>query len=150
MKKWLHFQNYSVFRHNILCCLWIQMSFFLSFIFFSSFYLNFVFSSILFLPLLFQKPHYKSHQRPWDTGCVHLDLGPPWTLERFLNPSTSFHKGGDLGSSCRSSAVTNLTSIMRTWVQSLALLRGLRIGYCHELWHRSQTQLGSCVAVAVV
>ena len=30
------------------------------------------------------------------------------------------------------------------------LLSGLRIQRCHGLWCRSQTQLGSCVAVAVV
>ena len=34
-------------------------------------------------------------------------------------------------------------------VQSLALLRGLRIWHCCELWRRSQTWLGSDVAVAV-
>ena len=38
----------------------------------------------------------------------------------------------------------------RLRVRSLASLRGLRIGHCHELWWRSQTQLGSGVAVAVV
>ena len=38
---------------------------------------------------------------------------------------------------------------MRTQVRSLALLRGLRIRRCPELWCRSQIQLGSCVAVAV-
>ena len=38
---------------------------------------------------------------------------------------------------------------MRTWVQSLASLSGLRLWHCHELWYRSQMQLGSCVAVAV-
>ena len=31
----------------------------------------------------------------------------------------------------------------------LAFLSGLRIWRCHELWHRSQMQLGSCIAVAV-
>ena len=36
------------------------------------------------------------------------------------------------------------------WVRSLALLRGLRIRHCYELWWRSQMQLGSLVAVAVV
>ena len=35
-------------------------------------------------------------------------------------------------------------------VQSLALLRGLRIQRCCELWCRSQMQLGSGVPVAVV
>ena len=34
---------------------------------------------------------------------------------------------------------------MRTWVQSLALLSGLRIWHCHELWYRSQVWLVSCV-----
>ena len=39
---------------------------------------------------------------------------------------------------------------MRMWVQSLALLSGLRIWYCQELWCRSQMWLRSHVAVAVV
>ena len=38
---------------------------------------------------------------------------------------------------------------MRMQVQSLALLGGLRIRHCSELWCRSQTQLISHVAVAV-
>ena len=38
---------------------------------------------------------------------------------------------------------------MRSWVQSLASLSGLRIWRCFELWYRSQTWLGSQVAVAV-
>ena len=43
---------------------------------------------------------------------------------------------------------TNLVS-MRTWVQSLASLSGLRIWRCHELWFRPQMRLRSGVAVAV-
>ena len=39
---------------------------------------------------------------------------------------------------------------MRLRVRSLASLRGLGIQCCPELWCRSQTQLGSHVAVAVV
>ena len=39
---------------------------------------------------------------------------------------------------------------MRLRVRSLALLHGLRIWGCRELWCRSQTRLGSCVAAAVV
>ena len=39
---------------------------------------------------------------------------------------------------------------MRTHVQSLASLTRLRIWNCHELWCTSQTQLGYCVAEAVV
>ena len=38
---------------------------------------------------------------------------------------------------------------MRLRVWSLALVSGLRIGRCRELWCRSQTQLGSSVAVAL-
>ena len=38
----------------------------------------------------------------------------------------------------------------RMWVLSLALLGGLRIQHCCELWYRSQTWLGSNVAVTVV
>ena len=38
---------------------------------------------------------------------------------------------------------------MRLQVRSLALLSGLRIRYRHELWCRSQMQLGSGVAVVV-
>ena len=41
--------------------------------------------------------------------------------------------------------------IMRLLFQSLALLSGLRVWCCSELWYRSQqTRLGSHVAVAVV
>ena len=40
--------------------------------------------------------------------------------------------------------------IMRLRVQSLALLSGLRIWRCHEMWCRSQTWLRSGIAGAVV
>ena len=39
---------------------------------------------------------------------------------------------------------------MRTWVRPLALISGLGIRHCCELWCRLHTQLGSRVAVAVV
>ena len=38
----------------------------------------------------------------------------------------------------------------RTQVRSLASLSGLKIQHCHGLWCRSQTRLGSGVAMAVV
>ena len=41
----------------------------------------------------------------------------------------------------------NMTRIHRVW--SLALLTGLRIGHCQELWCSLETRLGSGVAVAV-
>ena len=34
---------------------------------------------------------------------------------------------------------------MRMWVPSLALISGLRIQHCHELWCRSQTRLRSAL-----
>ena len=39
---------------------------------------------------------------------------------------------------------------MRLQVRSLASISGLRIRRCQELWCRSQTWLGSGIAVAVV
>ena len=45
-------------------------------------------------------------------------------------------------------AETNLTRNHEV-VASLASLSGLRSRNCHELWCRSQTWLGSCIAVAV-
>ena len=39
---------------------------------------------------------------------------------------------------------------MRMQVRSLALLSGLRMQHCRELWCRSQTWLGSGIAVALV
>ena len=38
---------------------------------------------------------------------------------------------------------------MRTQVQSLALLSGLRVWRCHKLWCRSKMRLRSYIAVAV-
>ena len=38
---------------------------------------------------------------------------------------------------------------MRWWVRSLVSLSGLRIWCCHDLWYRSQMQLGARVAVAM-
>ena len=46
--------------------------------------------------------------------------------------------------------LTNLTSIHEDAVQSWALISGLRVRCCCELWCREQTQLRSHAAVAVV
>ena len=46
------------------------------------------------------------------------------------------------GSSHCGSVETNPLACMRTQVQSLASLRGLRIRHCCELWCRSQMRLG--------
>ena len=46
--------------------------------------------------------------------------------------------------------LTNLTrNHERLQVRSLALLSGLRIRSCRELWCRLQTRLRSCVVVAL-
>ena len=39
---------------------------------------------------------------------------------------------------------------MKMQVRYLAVLSGLRIWCCCDLWYGSQTGLGSCIAVAVV
>ena len=46
--------------------------------------------------------------------------------------------------------VTNSTTIHEDVGSIPCLARGLMIQRCHELWCRSQKQLRSCVAVAVV
>ena len=46
--------------------------------------------------------------------------------------------------------LTNPTRNVRFRVRSPPLLSGLRIWRCCELWCRFLTQLGSCVAVALV
>ena len=46
--------------------------------------------------------------------------------------------------------VKNELVSMRMQGPSLALVSGLRIQLCHELWCRLQTKLGSGIAVAVV
>ena len=45
--------------------------------------------------------------------------------------------------------VKNMTSIHEDVCSTPGLAQGLRIQCCHELWHRSKTQLGSGVAVPV-
>ena len=47
------------------------------------------------------------------------------------------------------SAVINQRVSVKTWVQSLASLSGLRIQHCRELRCRLQTQLGSGIALVV-
>ena len=59
----------------------------------------------------------------------------------------------DIKTTHRISVVAQRTWIwiasVRTQVQFLALLSGLRIQCCRELWCRWQMRLGSCIAVAV-
>ena len=62
------------------------------------------------------------------------------TLETELNEAQSSHCGA---------AETIQLGTVRLWVRFLASLIGLRIWCCCELWCRSQTWLGSDVAVAL-
>ena len=62
---------------------------------------------------------------------------------------SSYEKCMGRSSHC-GAAETNPTRNHEVVVQSLALLSGLRIQRCHELWFRLQTWLGSGIAVAVV
>ena len=55
-----------------------------------------------------------------------------------------------LRSSRHGAVETNLTRKHEVEGLILALLNGLRIRHCCELWYRLQTQLGSGIAVAVV
>ena len=61
------------------------------------------------------------------------------------------YKSSYLGKSSHcGSAITNPTSIHEDAGSISAPPSALRIWHCHELWYRSQMQLGSGVAVAVV
>ena len=75
----------------------------------------------------------------------HRDLCGPEIMPWYLLESKS-----PLGLPMVAQWLTNLTRIYEVWVQSLALFSGLRIWHCHELWWRSQMQLGSHIAVALV
>ena len=52
----------------------------------------------------------------------------------FMWFAVSMEKAQVLGVPVVAQQVTNLTHIPRMWVPSLALLSGLRIQHCHELW----------------
>ena len=56
---------------------------------------------------------------------------------------TTIFKIGGLGVPIVALWLKNPLVSIRTGVQSLALLNGLRIRHCHELWCKLQTQLGS-------
>ena len=60
------------------------------------------------------------------------------------------HQNRKPGSSHHRLVETNLTRNREVAVRSLALLGGLGIQHCSELWCRLQTQLGSDVVVALI
>ena len=80
---------------------------------------------------------------------IFLFLGPHlWHMEV---PRLGSNQTCIFGSSHHGAVETDPIHVsMRMQVQSLALLNGLSIQHCHELWCGSQMQLGSPVAVAVV
>ena len=81
------------------------------------------------------------------SGCMTVSL---IFLQVFFF-STSGHNINSISwSSCCGRVETNLISIHEDAVRSLASLSGSGIWHCPELWCRSQMQLGSHVAVAVV
>ena len=74
----------------------------------------------------------------------HLPL--PLTLG-ILYYQPPIKKPATLGVPNMAQWLTNLTRTMRLRVRSLALLSGLRIRHCSELWYRLKMWLGSQVAV---
>ena len=108
-----------------------------------------------------QKPA-NGHSVPKDavgSRVILVTVGPrrqtAWVVPRAENPLVTALKDHSRqssipGSSHCGSVVTNPTSIHEDAVPPLASFSGLRIRCCCELWYRSQTQLGSGIAVAVV
>ena len=86
----------------------------------------------------------------WEVGRLYTGAelwegsGPSWSLG---NSSALRNIGGVL---VVAQQVKNLTRIHEDAGLSPALLSGLRIWWFHELGYRSQMQLGSLVAVAVL
>ena len=87
---------------------------------------------------------------------IHEDAGLILSLALWVQDSAAkkelkiwFNLKSTLGVPMMAQRLTNRLGTMMLRVQSLALLSGLKIWRCHELWCRSQMQLGSCVAVAV-
>ena len=79
---------------------------------------------------------------------------PPRKPHSLVSPAQSLDNASDLSKNIKMGVpiVAQQKQIwlapMRTQIQSLTSLSGLRIQHCHEQWCRSQTQLGFGVAVA--
>ena len=97
---------------------------------------------------------YKYFLRPVSWGNINTNKNKP------MEPNQTYkllHNKGNhkkkkkkkKRSSHCSSAETNLTRNHEVVGSILTLLSGLRVWRCHELWCRSKTRLGSCVAVAL-
>ena len=88
--------------------------------------------------------HNAKEVRGWPMGEGRSVKGEPGSLG-VTPPVAEF---ASFGVPILAQPVKDLT--MRMWVQSLALLGGLRVQCCCRLRCRSQMQLGSVVAMAVV
>ena len=78
--------------------------------------------------------------------CLH-----PLTVTASKKPSlATLFKVAFRGVPVVAQQVVNLTSNYEDMGSISGLTQRVRIWHCHKLWCRSQRQLGSCVAVAVV
>lgn len=86
-----------------------------------------------------------------DGDVVWLPLPKPRGRQMsFSVSSATSPKEGDLGVPIVAQWKRIRLVTMKLQVRSLASLIGLRIHCCQELWCSSQTQLGPCIAVAVM
>ena len=94
----------------------------------------------------FLVPQWVKDQHGHCCGSGHCcGVGSIPGLGTFLAVQTAKKKGVPLAAQRKPAWLVSV----RMQVRSPASLRGLRIWWCRELGCRSQTQLGSCVAVAV-
>ena len=84
-------------------------------------------------------------QGAWSPSVAPVPVKPFWIL-----PNRCLIQSGTLGVPVVVQWKRIRLGTMRFWVRSLASLSGLGIQCCRELWCRSQTWLGSPVAMAGV
>ena len=92
----------------------------------------------------------KGTQGPWRNGWCQVKS---WEIIETLGTSCKGKSGGIKKWGHGGPVVAQRKRIrlgtMRVWVPFLALLSGLSIWHCRELWCTSQTRLGSGIAVAL-
>ena len=80
---------------------------------------------------------FERKKRWWSFMAIHIFFS-------FIVPKRCLFQSSSWPQQWQTQLVTT-----KMWVWSLALLSGLRIQHCPELWCRSQRQLRSCVAVVM-